>query len=50
MEKVEVDIWESVKRTYKISKSLGNGSFGQVIQGKNRETGQKVAIKLIKDI
>lgn len=35
---------------YKLQKLLGQGSFGTVYRAKNRQTGKKVAIKLITDI
>ena len=33
---------------YEIIKTLGDGAFGTVFQGKNKETGQIVAIKEFK--
>ena len=41
--------WNSVTATYKIKKLLGEGSYGQVVLGKDRKTRKKVAIKYIKD-
>ena len=40
--------WEQVFKKYAFIKKLGQGSFGTVIKAKNIQTGQKVAIKLIK--
>jgi mitogen-activated protein kinase 1/3 len=40
----------SIKKNYKLLEELGKGSFGTVVKAKNRQTGAKVAIKLIKDI
>ena len=40
----------AIKKNYKLLEELGKGSFGTVIKAKHRETGQKVAIKMIKEI
>lgn len=42
--------WKSITKQYKLVDFLGEGSFGQVVRAKNRETNQKVAIKLITNI
>ena len=38
---------KNVLETYKMGKMLGQGQFGLVYKGKNRTSGQKVAIKKI---
>jgi serine/threonine protein kinase len=43
-------IWKPVQHKYKIKEKLGKGAFGAVILAENRESGQLVAIKMIKDI
>ena len=40
--------WELVKKKYKVTEVLGNGGFGFVFAAKNRQSGEKVAIKMIK--
>ena len=42
--------WSTVKEKYKLTAHLGQGASGEVVSGKNRETGEKVAIKLIKNV
>ena len=39
--------WELVKKKYKVTEVLGNGGFGFVFAAKNRQSGEKVAIKMI---
>ena len=39
---------EILKMSYKISGTLGKGSFGQVFKGRCRRTGNRVAIKHIR--
>ena len=43
-------IWEQVRKTYKLKQVIGEGSFGKVIEARHRETREKVAIKLIRNI
>lgn len=43
-------IWNDASKNYKLIEILGNGTFGLVVRGKHRETGQSVAIKLIQQI
>jgi len=43
-------LWSFIDKDYKIKKALGQGSYGQVVKAKCRETGKYFAIKLIKDI
>ena len=40
--------WLQVKKDYKITEILGEGSFGTVVKGKHRATKKMVAIKFIK--
>ena len=40
--------WKYVQKTYKLRQVLGNGTFGEVVKGKHRETKKEVAIKFIK--
>lgn len=51
MEKEDLSqIWNPVAKKYKIQKILGTGSFGTVVKAKDRLSGKKYAIKLIKDV
>ena len=36
-----------IKKDYKIESVIGKGTFATVRRGKNRETGEKVAIKIL---
>ena len=47
MDKID-HTWKPLQKEYKLTKMLGQGSYGLVIKGKNRETLQEVAIKKIK--
>ena len=44
------DLWAPVKRTYKIIKVVGQGTFAQVVKAVHLVTGQVYAIKLLNDI
>jgi serine/threonine protein kinase len=37
----------AIKKDYKIESVIGKGSFATVRRGRNRETGEKVAIKIL---
>jgi len=39
--------WKQIKSKYKLLNIIGEGTFGQVVQAKERETGQLCAIKCI---
>lgn len=39
--------WKEVQNDYKITKFLGKGSYGQVMQAKRRDSQKIVAIKMI---
>ena len=40
--------WRLLTKDYKLKSRLGVGSFGEVVRGKHRNTGETVAIKCIK--
>ena len=40
MDKLELsNIWDSVSANYQISKILGNGAYGTVVEAKSKQTG-----------
>ena len=41
---------QAINDRYKIQKLIGEGTYGNVYKGKDRKTGQRVAIKLIKNV
>ena len=41
--------WRHISKVYKLTKVIGEGSFGQVVKAKHRENGSVVAIKFVKD-
>ena len=43
-------VWDCMEKEYELENVIGNGSYGQVVHGRNRVTGQSVAIKLLKDV
>lgn len=43
-------VWDYIEKEYELESVIGKGSYGQVVQGRNRHNGQIVAIKLIKDV
>ena len=43
------DAWLNLTEKYKILETIGKGSFGEVVKGRCRLTGQTVAIKCIND-
>jgi serine/threonine protein kinase len=50
MEKSDLSsIWDSVKGNYTITKILGEGAYGTVVEAKSKSSGERVAIKLIKN-
>jgi serine/threonine protein kinase len=42
-------IWDSVSYDYSITKKLGGGAYGTVVEAKSKVTGERVAIKLIRN-
>lgn len=42
--------WSFVRNEFKLIELLGEGSFGQVVRAKHRDSGKYFAIKLIKNI
>ena len=44
MEKLDSS-WKQLKKDFKLTKIIGQGSFGIVIKGKDRHTKKEVAIK-----
>jgi serine/threonine protein kinase len=42
-------VWENVSEDYTIIKGLGGGAFGTVVEAKSKLTGDRVAIKLIRN-
>jgi serine/threonine protein kinase len=47
MDKIDSS-WKQLQKEYKLTKMIGQGSYGIVIKGKNRETKKEVAIKKVK--
>lgn len=43
-------VWKAIEAEYVITKYIGAGSFGEVVQAKCKKTAKKVAIKLIKGV
>ena len=44
------DAWKFLETEYELQDILGQGTYGQVIKAKHRETGKVCAIKHIKDV
>jgi serine/threonine protein kinase len=40
--------WKLVKKNYSITRFLGEGSYGEVVKARHRQTKEPVAIKMIK--
>ena len=50
MEKIDLpSIWNTVSIDYNITKKLGEGAYGTVVEAKSKLTGERVAIKLIRN-
>ena len=43
-------IWSHIVDRYELEQLMLSGNQGEVVQGIDRQTGEKVAVKLIKDI
>lgn len=43
-------IWKHALKDYEFIKLIGQGSYGEVVQAKHRNSGKEVAIKLIHNI
>ena len=43
-------IWKHAQNDYEFIQLIGVGSYGEVVQARNKQTDQIVAIKLLKDI
>jgi serine/threonine protein kinase len=41
--------WKFIEQSYELQKIIGQGSFGEVVRGRDLQIGQIVAIKLIKN-
>ena len=41
-------LWKQLKTDFKLYKSIGSGTFGEVVHAKHRSTDTDCAIKLIK--
>ena len=50
IEQAETSFWDTIRQSYKISGKIGKGGYGHVYKAKHRESGRKVAIKLINNI
>ena len=44
---MEPDNYRNIKETYKIERTIGRGSFATVKQAKNRQTGERFAVKVL---
>lgn len=43
-------IWSKAAKDYELLQMIGSGSFGEVVQAKNKITGKIVAIKLLQNL
>ena len=42
-------VWATIRKDYHILKTLGKGAYGHVVEAQSKKTGEKRAIKHIKD-
>ena len=50
MEKLDLSsTWDDVLEEYTITRLLGDGAYGTVVEAKSKATGERVAIKLIRN-